>query len=226
MLDRSVMPPYVRGAIQIGVAATIAVVVGDIVSGYRLYWALLATFLAFMATTNSGEQVRKALFRVGGTAFGIVIGDLLVRVTGGNLWSSLLIVLVALFIGIYTIRVNYTFMVIGITVTMSQLYYQLGEFSWSLLVLRLGETAVGVGAVVLTVLLIVPLRPQRVLINRHDAVVPGAVLAAGPIAGPAARRHGRVAAPGGARGGTRHGRRWRPQRHRFAARPSGATRPS
>jgi uncharacterized membrane protein YgaE (UPF0421/DUF939 family) len=162
-LDRTALPPYVRAAIQITVAATLAVIVGDIVSGPRLYWAVLATFLAFMATTNSGEQVRKALFRVAGTAVGIVIGDLLVHVTGGHLWSSLLIVLVALFFGIYLIRVNYTFMVIGVTVTMSQLYYQLGEFSWNLLTLRLGETAIGVGAVVLTVLFIVPLRPQRVL---------------------------------------------------------------
>jgi hypothetical protein len=55
------------------------------------------------------------------------------------------------------------FMTIGITVTMAQLYVQLDEFSWSLLLLRLGETAIGVAAVIVTVLLIVPLRPQRVL---------------------------------------------------------------
>jgi uncharacterized membrane protein YccC len=59
--------------------------------------------------------------------------------------------------------VNYTFMTMGITVTMAQLYVQLDEFSWRLLLLRLGETAIGVAAVVVTVLLIVPLRPQRVL---------------------------------------------------------------
>jgi uncharacterized membrane protein YccC len=162
-LDRATMPPYVRASIQVAVAATIAIVVGDLVSSQRLYWAVLATFLAFMATTNSGEQVRKALFRVAGTAIGIVIGDVAVHLTGGHVWSSLLIVLVALFLGIYLIRVNYTFMAIGITVTLSQLYAQLGEFSWHLLVLRLVETAIGVGAVIVTVLLVVPLRPQRVL---------------------------------------------------------------
>jgi uncharacterized membrane protein YccC len=162
-LDRAAMPPYVRSAIQIAVAGTIAVVVGDALSGRRMYWAVLATFLAFVAATNTGEQVRRALFRVTGTAIGIVVGDLLVHLTGGQVWASLLIVLVALFFGIYLIRINYTFMTIGITVTMSQLYVQLGEFSWGLLVTRLVETAVGVGAVVLTVLVIVPLRPQRVL---------------------------------------------------------------
>ena len=161
--DRTVLAPYVRATIQMAVAATIAVIVGDLVSGARLYWALLATFLAFMATTNSGEQARKAFFRVIGTAIGIVVGDVLVHVTGGHVWISLVFVLVALFFGIYLIRVNYTFMAMGITVTLSQLYVQLGEFSWSLLLLRLAETAIGVGAVLITVLVIVPLRPQRVL---------------------------------------------------------------
>jgi uncharacterized membrane protein YccC len=162
-LDRVTMPPYLRTTIQIAVAGTIAVVVGDLVSGRRLYWAVLAVFLSFIAATNSGEQARRALFRAGGTAIGIVVGDLLVHLTGGRVWASLVIVLVALFFGIYLIRVNYMFMTIGITVTMAQLYVQLDEFSWSLLLLRLGETAIGVAAVVLTVLLIVPLRPQRVL---------------------------------------------------------------
>jgi uncharacterized membrane protein YccC len=157
------MPPYVRTSIQIAVAGTLAVVVGDLVSGSRLYWSVLAVFLCFNAATNSGEQVRRALFRAGGTALGIVVGDLLVHVTGGHVWSSLLIVLVALFLGVYLIRVNYMFMTMGITVTMAQLYVQLDEFSWTLLLLRLAETAVGVAAVVVTVLVIVPLRPQRVL---------------------------------------------------------------
>jgi uncharacterized membrane protein YgaE (UPF0421/DUF939 family) len=163
LLDRATMPSYVRSSIQIAVAGTLAVVVGDVISGQRMYWAVLSTFLTFVAATNAGEQVRRALFRVAGTAIGIVVGDVLVHVTGGQVWSSLLIVLVALFFGIYLIRTNYMFMVIGVTVTMSQLYVQFGEFSWGLLVLRLVETAIGVGAVVLTVLVIVPLRPQRVL---------------------------------------------------------------
>jgi uncharacterized membrane protein YccC len=163
LLDRATMPPYVRTTIQIAVAGTLAVVAGNAISGRRLYWSVLAVFLCFIAASNSGEQVRRALFRAGGTAIGIVVGDLLVHLTGGHVWSSLLIVLVALFFGIYLIRVNYMFMTMGITVTMAQLYVQLDEFSWSLLLLRLAETGIGVAAVVVTVLVIVPLRPQRVL---------------------------------------------------------------
>jgi hypothetical protein len=162
-LDRTTMPPHVRTTVQIIIAGTLAVVAGDAVSGPRLYWAVLATFFAFVMATNSGEQLRRALFRIGGTAIGIVAGDLLVHLTGGDVWSSLAVIVVALFLGIYLIRLNYMFMVIAITVVMSQLYEQLEEFSWQLLLLRLTETAIGAGAVILTVLLIVPLRPQRVL---------------------------------------------------------------
>jgi uncharacterized membrane protein YccC len=40
---------------------------------------------------------------------------------------------------------------------------QIDIFSWQLLLLRLAETAIGSAAVILTVLFILPLRPQRVL---------------------------------------------------------------
>jgi uncharacterized membrane protein YgaE (UPF0421/DUF939 family) len=163
LLDRLPMPPYLRTTIQIAVAGTLAVAVGDAVSGGRLYFAVLAVFLSFLMASNSGEQERRALFRTGGTAIGIVVGDLLVRATGGHVWSSLAIVLVAMFFGVYLIRLNYTFLVVAITVSISQLYVQIDIFSWQLLLLRLAETAIGSTAVILTVLFIVPLRPQRVL---------------------------------------------------------------
>lgn len=163
LLDRVPMPPYIRTTIQITVAGTLAVAVGGAVSGTRLYFAVLATFLSFVMATNSGEQARRALFRTGGTAIGIVVGDVLVHVTGGHVWSSLAIVLVAMFFGVYLIRLNYMFLVVAITVTISQLYVQIDVFSWQLLLLRLAETAIGSAAVIVTVLFILPLRPQRVL---------------------------------------------------------------
>jgi uncharacterized membrane protein YccC len=163
LLDRVPMPPYLRTTIQITVAGALAVAVGDAVSGARLYFAVLATFLSFLMATNSGEQARRALFRTGGTSIGIVVGDLLVHVTGGHVWSTLAIVLVSMFFGVYLIRLNYMFLVVAITVSISQLYQQIDIFSWQLLLLRLVETAIGSVAVIVTVLFILPLRPQRVL---------------------------------------------------------------
>ena len=162
-LDRATMPPYLRTTVQTVVAGALAVGVGFAVSPQRVTWAVLTVFVCFLQASNSGEQVRRALFRAGGTAIGIVVGDLLVHLTGGQVWPSVLIVLVTMFFGIYLIRVNYMFLTVAITVMISQLYVQLGQFGWPILLLRLVETAVGVGAVVVTVLLVVPLRPQRVL---------------------------------------------------------------
>jgi uncharacterized membrane protein YccC len=55
------------------------------------------------------------------------------------------------------------FMTMAITVMIAQLYVQLGEFSWRILLTRLAETAIGVVAVIIAVLFVVPLRPRRVL---------------------------------------------------------------
>jgi hypothetical protein len=53
-------------------------------------------------------------------------------------------------------------MTIGITVMVSQLYVELGEFSNALLLLRLEETAIGAGVAMATVLLVLPLGVHRV----------------------------------------------------------------
>jgi uncharacterized membrane protein YgaE (UPF0421/DUF939 family) len=161
--ERIRIAPYTRTAIQMGVAAGGAIALGVVVSSYRFYWALIAAFITFMGANNSGEQVRKALFRVAGTVVGIVVGSLLVKAVGHHTYWSVAVILLALFFGFYLMRVNYAFMVVGITVMVSQLYLQLGEYSNSLLVLRLEETALGAGVAIIVVLFVLPLRTRRVL---------------------------------------------------------------
>jgi uncharacterized membrane protein YgaE (UPF0421/DUF939 family) len=161
--DRIRLKPHVRVAIQMGVAVAGAIALGDVLSGRRFYWAVIAAFITFMGANNSGEQVRKALARVGGTLVGIVIGSVLATAVGHNGWLSILVVLAALFFALYLMRINYAFMVIGITVMVSQLYVQLDEFSNSLLRLRLEETAIGAAVAIVTVLLVFPLRTRQVL---------------------------------------------------------------
>ncbi len=141
--DRIRLAPYTRTAIQMGIAVGAAILLGDLLSEKRFYWAVIAAFITFMGTQNSSEQTRKALYRVAGTVVGIALGSLLASAIGHDTDWSLAVILVALFFGFYLIRVNYAFMVVGITVMVSQLYVQLGEFSNSLLLLRLEETALG-----------------------------------------------------------------------------------
>jgi uncharacterized membrane protein YccC len=162
-VDRIHLQPYTRAAIQMGIAVGGAIALGVLISSYRFYWAVIAAFITFMGVNNSGEQARKGLFRVVGTVVGIGIGSLVVDVVGHHTYWSIAVILVSLFLGLYLMRINYAFMVVGITVMVSQLYVQLGEFSNSLLVLRLEETALGAGVAIVVVMVVFPLRTRRVL---------------------------------------------------------------
>jgi hypothetical protein len=162
LIERIRLAPYARIAIQMGIAVGAAIIVGDAISGRRFYWAVIAAFITFMGANTAGEQLRKGLLRVVGTIVGVVIGSLLAHAVGDQVWLQIIVVLVSLFLGLYLFRVNYAFMTIGITVMVSQLYVELDEFSNSLLLLRLGETAAGAGVAMLTVLLVLPLHIERV----------------------------------------------------------------
>jgi uncharacterized membrane protein YccC len=161
--DRVRLAPHTRAAIQVGIAVGASIALGDLVSGRRFYWAVIAAFITFMGVNNSGEQARKGLFRIAGTVVGIGIGSLLVTAVGHHPYWSVAVILLSLFFGFYLMRINYAFMVVGITVTVSQLYVELGEFSNSLLGLRLAETAIGASVAIIVVTLVLPLRTRRVL---------------------------------------------------------------
>jgi uncharacterized membrane protein YgaE (UPF0421/DUF939 family) len=162
LIERIRLAPYARISIQMGIAVGGAIIAGDALSGRRFYWAVIAAFITFMGANTAGEQLRKSVFRVAGTVVGVIAGALLAHLVGDVVWLQIVVVLVSLFLGLYLFRINYTFMTIGITVMVSQLYVELDEFSNSLLLLRLAETAVGAGVAVLTVLLVLPLHVGRV----------------------------------------------------------------
>ena len=113
--DRIRLRRYTRTAIQVGAAVGAAIALGDLLSGRRFYWAVIAAFVTFMGANNSGEQVRRALFRVAGTVVGVAAGSLLVSAIGHHTYWSITVILVTLFLGLYLVRINYTFMAIGIT---------------------------------------------------------------------------------------------------------------
>ena len=162
LIERIRLAPYARIAIQMGIAVGGAIIAGDALSGRRFYWAVIAAFITFMGANTAGEQLRKSLFRVAGTVIGVIAGAVFAHLAGNVVWLQIMVVMISLFLGLYLFRINYTFMTIGITVMVSQLYVELDEFSVSLLLLRLAETAVGAGVAVLTVLLVLPLHVGRV----------------------------------------------------------------
>lgn len=165
------LPLYARWAVQMGVASAGAIMLGDMLSPLRYYWAVLAVLITFFGTNNALEQSRKALSRLLGTAIGIVLSALILQVGGTGTPLALIEIFSALFLGLYFMRVNYIFMVLAITLVVSQLYAQLDEYSVGLLLLRLEETAVGAAVAIATVVLVLPLRPRRVLESAIHAVL-------------------------------------------------------
>jgi hypothetical protein len=145
-----------RTALRIMVAVGAACAAGSALSERRFYWAVIAVFIAFMGANTSGEQIIKAANRVLGTVVGILLGSLLAGAIGPTTWS-LAIILPALGIGVYFLRVSYSLMVVGITILVSLLYVQLGEYSTSLLTLRLEETAIGAAIAMLAAVLVFPI---------------------------------------------------------------------
>jgi uncharacterized membrane protein YccC len=146
-----------------GLAVTIALTLGHLLDHRRWYWAVIAAFVTFMGAHNAGEQLRKGTLRIIGTVAGVLVGALLAHLVGSHVFAALTVIMVALFFGMYLMRSNYAWFVVAITIAVSQLYEQLGEFSDDLLLLRLEETALGAGVAVATVLLVMPLRTERVV---------------------------------------------------------------
>ncbi|HEY2191233.1 MAG TPA: FUSC family protein, partial [Actinomycetospora sp.] len=139
-----------RHALQIALAGGLSIALGDALSGQRWYWAVLACFLAFTGTATAAETVRKALQRTAGTVVGVAVALVAVPHLGHSTAVSLVVILVAIFVGFYLFRVSYTCLAFAITILIAELYELLGTYSVGLLALRVGETALGavVGGVV------------------------------------------------------------------------------
>jgi hypothetical protein len=149
-----------QSAVRLAVAVGVACAAGSALSERRFYWAVIAVFIAFTGANTSAEQLSRALQRTVGTFVGILIGSLVATAIGPSPWS-LAVIIPALTVGLYFVTVSYWLTAVGITIMVSELYVQLGEFSSGLLVLRLEETALGAVIAMLAALLIFPVGTRR-----------------------------------------------------------------
>jgi hypothetical protein len=164
-LNTGAIAPTTRQAIQLSAAGVLAIVIGELLSPQRWYWAVLAAFVVFLGTSSSGETRTKAWSRIVGTALGVAAGIVVTYPVRGHDSLAFVLLLVCLFAAVYTLRLSYAFMIFFLTIVLSLLYVLLGFFSDKLLLLRLVETAVGatLGGVAAT--LVLPISTTRVLLN-------------------------------------------------------------
>jgi hypothetical protein len=145
-----------RQAVQATAGAGFALVVGQLVSGQRWYWAVGATWWIFVNTTSRGETVVRGFRRVLGTVLGIALGLLVAVPVHGAPVPTALLVAACVFGVFYSAAVSYTWMMLSVTLMAELLYGLLGVLNPGLLALRFAETGVGALGAVLAVLLVLP----------------------------------------------------------------------
>ncbi|WP_306190706.1 FUSC family protein [Streptomyces sp. MK5] len=151
-----------RQAVQATSGAAFALVVGQMVSGQRWYWAVGATWWVFVNTVSRGETLVRGFRRVLGTVLGLGLGALLVVPLHGAVLPTLALVAVSVFGIFYTAAVSYTWMMLWVTLLAESLYGLLGVLTPGLVALRLGETAVGALGAGLAVLFVLPVTTHSV----------------------------------------------------------------
>jgi uncharacterized membrane protein YgaE (UPF0421/DUF939 family) len=164
---RAGLLPTTKQAIQVALAASLAIVIGELVSPSRWYWAVIAAFVIFAGTNTWNETITKGWARLIGTALGVPAGVLVAAVVSGNHTASLMLIFVCVFCSLYFMKVAYSLMTFWITTMLALLYGLLGEFSYGLLLLRIEETAIGalIGATV--AILVLPTNARTSM--RNDA---------------------------------------------------------
>lgn len=145
-----------RQAVQATAGSAFALVVGQLVSGQRWYWAVGATWWIFVNTASRGETLVRGFRRVLGTVIGIALGLLVAVPLHGAPFATAVLVAASVFGIFYTAAVSYTWMMLWVTLLAELLYGLLGVLGPGLLALRLAETCVGAVGAVLAVLFVLP----------------------------------------------------------------------
>jgi Fusaric acid resistance protein-like len=198
-VDRIAMTVSSRVAVQLAVALTLAVTLGDLVSPSHLLWALIAVYVTFLGGTSDREQLSKAAFRVAGTLAGVIVGDGVAHLIGLRPVPALIVIILAVFFMGYFARINYALVVFAVTIGVTQFYAQAGELSGALLTARVEETAVGAACAVVVGLAVLPLRTAHAAelalagyLRALAQVLDGLIAPGTPVKGHGARTDTRI----------------------------------
>jgi hypothetical protein len=151
-----------RQAVQATAGSAFALVVGQLVSGERWYWAVGATWWIFVNTTSRGETLVRGFRRVLGTVIGLGLGLVVAVPVGGAPLPTAVLAAACVFGIFYTAAVSYTWMMLCVTLLAELLYGLLGVLSPALLGVRLAETGVGALGAALAVLFVLPVTTHAV----------------------------------------------------------------
>ena len=167
----SAQQPALRQAIQVTIAAAVAIAAGEALSPQRWYWAVLATYFVFVGTASSGETLVRAWSRIAGTAGGAIVGVLVGLLVKNDTSVAVVALFACLFLGVYVLRISHAMMIFFITASLALLYIVLGRFSDDLLGIRLAETAIGAVCGGVAATFILPTRTHAVVREQARATL-------------------------------------------------------
>jgi uncharacterized membrane protein YccC len=160
-----------RQAVQVGVATSLAIIGGELLSPARWYWAVIAAFVVFAGTSSRGDVLTRGRDRVIGTIGGVLAGMALAFLVNGAVVPTLVLLGLCLFLAIYLVRVSPGLMAFWITAVLALLYGLTGQFSIETLLLRVEETAVGAVLGMLAGFLVLPAGTRAAFGTALDAMV-------------------------------------------------------
>jgi len=160
-----------RQAVQVGVATSLAIVAGELVSPARWYWAVIAAFVVFAGTSSRGDVLARGWQRLLGTVGGVVAGMLLAFLVGDDTVASLTLLAVCVFLALYLVRISVGLLAFFVTAVLALLYGVIGQFSVETLVLRVAETAVGGALGALAGFLVLPKHTREAFRDALDDTV-------------------------------------------------------
>ncbi len=135
--------PGLRPPIQTAIAASLAIISGELVSPSRWYWAAFAAYIMFQGTRSRGESIAKGVQFMIGTVAGVVIGALAATLLFGHPLFTMVAIVIAVFLAFQANQAAYGVMIFWITIILGMVFGMLGYFAPEFLLLRLKETAAG-----------------------------------------------------------------------------------
>ena len=159
-----------RQAIQVGIATSLAIEVGELVSPARWYWAVLTAFLVFAGTSSRGDVLSRGWQRTLGTIGGVLAGMGLAVLVSGHELLSLLVMFGCAFLALYLVRISQTMLALWITAVLAVLYGLIGQFasrrwSWD------RRDAIGAAMGMLAAYLVLPKRSREAFGEALDDMV-------------------------------------------------------
>ncbi len=149
-------------AVQVGVAATAAFVVGVAGFGSHWAWVVLSTVIVAYLPRGRADAVSKGVHRFVGAAAGSLVALVPLSVAPGFEPLIVACILTAVGIGILLREVSYAVWAFGVTVALT-LLERLGGQPTPLIGMRLVEIGVGVAIGLLAVCVILPIRTTDVV---------------------------------------------------------------